>query len=57
MPLDTMNINHRYWGDAFGYMSELSNPTYNILVAAKFIKRLSRFVGSDEDVERIATLI
>ena len=51
-----MNINHRYWGDTFGSISGHSNPTYNILAAAEFIKRLSRFVGSDKDVERIATL-
>lgn len=51
-----MNINHRYWGNSFGTMADLKNPTYNILVAAEFIKRLSKLVGNPQDVERIATL-
>ena len=51
-----MNINHRYWGNSFGTINDLKNPTYNILVAAEFLKRLSKHVGIPYDIERIATL-
>lgn len=51
-----MNINHRYWGNSFGTIENLKKPTYNILVAAEFVKRLSKFVGNSGDIERIATL-
>lgn len=51
-----MNINHEYWGAAFGSRNQLKDPLYNILVAAEFIRRLSRFAGAPSDIERIATL-
>lgn len=51
-----MNVNVKYWGDAFGSRKDLQKPYENIKAGAEILSRIISNLPKDASVSQIATL-